>query len=72
MIPVAGLSAIGFVVSLFRTGRVAEHTRFFVLLILVGGFAVAVLRTLVIFMVALLRSKQRERNNKDSGSGQVF
>jgi hypothetical protein len=72
MIPVAGLSAIVLVISLFRTGKAAEVLRCFDLLFFLGGLAVAVLRIIVTSVMALVRTKLQERNNKDSGAGQIF
>jgi len=58
LVPGIALTAVGFVASLFRTGRVAEYTRLFSLLAFLVFLAAAVLRTFLIFVVASYRSKK--------------
>ncbi len=57
MIPVIGLAAIIWAISLTRSDKSGEFLRFFDLLILGGGLVIAIVWILVTSVIAFMRSK---------------
>ena len=64
-VPGIVLSLAVLVVSLFRTDRVAEYTRFFALLVLLACIAGGVFRVLLVYMSNRLRERRENRRAKE-------
>lgn len=61
LVPGILLTAVVFVISLFRTGVVAEAMRLFCIIVLLIFLAVSILRASLIFAIAYVRWKKQQK-----------